>query len=82
MPPAEREQLHASYLTAGRVHNEVKGRLVIPIAQRLMIDHDAEAVQLWSVEHRIPFRQSYLNGARLDDPEFYEERWLGRYDRQ
>ena len=82
MTAAQREQLRADYLTAGRIHNEVKGRLIIPLAQRIMLDHDAEAVRLWSVEHRIPFRQSYLDGARLTDEDFYEERWLGRYQRR
>ena len=85
LPRREQQRLNVQFQTAGRLHNEAKGRLeqfVRPIADRLMLEHDAVAVELWCVEHRIPFREAVVEGAKLDDPQFYVERPLGRFERQ
>jgi len=85
MTRGEQQQVHAEFQAAGRMHNEARrrlDRLVRPIAQRLMIEHDAEAVELWLVEHRIPFRQRVVNGVELTNPDLYVQNPLGRFQRE
>ena len=68
--------------SAGRRHEEVKKELIQPIAQQLMRQHDAEAVELWSIRHALPTREMVLDGAMLTDPQSYLERPLGMYRRK
>ena len=82
LPPAQRRQALAEYQTAGRRQNEVKKELLQPIAQRLMIEHDAETVELWCLQHEIPSREEFLSGAALTDERLYLHRPLGIFHRR
>ena len=85
MPPQQQQQLLAEYQTQGRIYNETREplmKLTEPIAQRLMIEHDADAVDLLSVEHRIPFPRDIIDGRPIDDPQYYVERFVGSFRRQ
>ena len=82
MSQAELEIARAEFQTAGRRHNEVKKELLQPIAGRLMIEHDADAVELWCLQHEIPTREEFLAGAVLTDERSYLQRPLGTFHRQ
>ena len=85
LPPQDQQQLLAEFQTQGRIYNESRRPLlglVEPLAQRLMLDHDAVAVELWSVEHRIPYPRDVLDGMPIDDEQYYVERFVGSFRRE
>ena len=82
MSPAEVERATAEFHAAGRRHEEVKKNLLQPIAQRLMREHDANAVELWCLQHEIPSREEFLSGTALPSEESFLNRPLGVYRRQ
>jgi hypothetical protein len=43
------------------------------IAQQLLDQYDGQRVQLYLVEHAIPYPQDVLQGMRLDSPELYTD---------
>ena len=82
--PQEQQRLLAEYQEQGRNYNESRKQflqLIEPLAQRLMLDHDAVSVELWSVEHGLAYPRDVLNGVPLDDERFYVPRFVGSFQR-
>lgn len=85
MTPRQQERLIKDFQAQGRAYNESRGplkALVEPIAQRLMLDHDAEAIDLWSVQHDLATPPEAISGPPLNDQSYYVERFVGTFRRQ
>lgn len=50
------------------------------IAEHLLHTHGAESVELTLELHRVPARQSVIEGMQLTDKSLYRQRYLGRLD--
>ncbi len=84
-PPAERRRLNNEFIRLGRDYEAARRQaeeLLSPVAQRLMIEHDAQVARLWAVEHAIPTPEEVEGGMELTDPRLYRERPLGEFRRQ
>jgi hypothetical protein len=91
VPPRWRPRVQAEYDSQREAYAKITAdeaarqeKLVRPIAARLLRQHNAKRIRLWSVEHAIPSPLQVVEGMPLDDEGLYHVRpWrlLGDYTR-
>lgn len=68
-------------LGSSEATEDVADRYVRSYAHHLMVEHDADEVDLYLRRHLIPLPQDVAEGMALDDPSLYEEQPLGTFKR-